>query len=236
LILDLLVGVMRPLIMIYSRNPLFLKAASEVAAQTGFYIETALDAEEAKYRINMYPPHIIYIDYETGKDFYKELEAVKRLELIPVIFIADKINLQAAVKLLNARIGDAVTKPLKAQDVTIRSEVVLGQSTKKFPLFVDTKSIKNCRATIKLSGKLTEISEVGCLINSEARVDSSSLTRLKSKFFVELGFELPYSLLYQKYSGNTGTVNTCGASFIGLGEDDLVKIRGWINKRLTRLK
>jgi DNA-binding NtrC family response regulator len=227
---------MRPLVLIFSRNPLFLKSAAEIAAQTGFYIETALESEEAKYRINMYPPHIIYIDYETGKDFYKELEASKRLEIIPVVFIADKINVQTAVKLLGTRIGDTVTKPLKVQDVIIRTEVVLGQALKKYPLFVDTKNIKNPRATIKLTGKLTEISEVGCTINSDVRVEGPSLTRLKSKFFVELGFELPYCILYHKFSVNPGLTNSCGASFIGLGEDDFVKIRGWINKRLTRLK
>ncbi|MBN1114219.1 MAG: hypothetical protein JXA66_02660 [Oligoflexia bacterium] len=222
---------MRPVVMIYSSDSSFVFSARSRVANCGYYVVTAMSVEEARLRINLYPPHIVLADFSSDKEFVELLWAANRLKNIPVLFSADSEVHAAAQDFVRKKLGGVIPKPMDLKILDTKIRTLINKSRTETPLYIKFEKEKLQKVVFRMEGRITELSEAGFTMESGVKFFETIMVKLRSRFFINVGFDPPFSILLPK---ETSRLGFCDGSFVGLKEEEAMLIRAWLNKRLTR--
>ncbi len=114
----------RPTILVVDDDPDIRAILAAVMASADYNVKEAASGEEALALIRAEEPELILLDFMmpglSGPDVCKRLRASKDTELIPVIMLTARTELQDKVEGLAAGADDYVTKPFQHEELLAR--------------------------------------------------------------------------------------------------------------------
>ncbi len=168
--LDELEPVNRRRILVVDDEPDTITLLKHIFINDGFNVAGALSGKEAIRKINDINPSIIILDLLMPEmDGRQTLEAIRKVNDIPVIVLSAVSQKEEIVNLLQRGVDDYITKPFNTSEVTARVHAVLRRSEKpvvlnvlSFPgvdLIIDlqTYEVTYKSHIIQLTGKMFEV-------------------------------------------------------------------------------
>jgi len=179
--LDDLEPINRRRILVVDDEPDTITLLKHIFISAGFNVAGALSGKEAIKKINDINPSIIILDLLMPEmDGKQTLDAIRKVNDIPVIVLSAVNQKEEIVNLLQNGVDDYITKPFDTAEVTARVHAVLRRAEKpvilnvlSFPsvdLIIDleTYEVTYKGSTIQLTGKMFEV--LALLAKSAPRV------------------------------------------------------------------
>lgn len=168
--LDELEPINRRRILVVDDEPDTITLLKHIFINDGFNVAGALSGKEAIRKINDINPSIIILDLLMPEmDGRQTLDAIRKVNDIPVIVLSAVSQKEEIVNLLQRGVDDYITKPFNTSEVTARVHAVLRRSEKpvvlnvlSFPgvdLIIDlqTYEVTYKGHIIQLTGKMFEV-------------------------------------------------------------------------------
>lgn len=168
--LDELEPVSRRRILVVDDEPDTITLLKHIFINDGFNVAGALSGKEAIKKINDINPSIVILDLLMPEmDGKQTLDAIRKINDIPVIVLSAVNQKEEIVSLLQSGVDDYITKPFNSAEVTARVHAVLRRAEKpmvmnilSFPgvdLIIDleTYEVTYKGSTIQLTGKMFEV-------------------------------------------------------------------------------
>lgn len=168
--LDELEPVNRRRILVVDDEPDTITLLKHIFINDGFNVAGALSGKEAIRKINDINPAIIILDLLMPEmDGKQTLDAIRKVNDIPVIVLSAVNQKEEIVNLLEKGVDDYITKPFNNAEVTARVHAVLRRAEKptvlniiSFPdvdLIIDleTYEVNYKGSVIQLTGKMFEV-------------------------------------------------------------------------------
>ncbi|EKD87744.1 MAG: hypothetical protein ACD_35C00239G0001 [uncultured bacterium] len=168
--LDELEPVNRRRILVVDDEPDTITLLKHIFINDGFNVAGALSGREAIKKINDINPSIVILDLLMPEmDGRQTLDAIRKINDIPVIVLSAVNQKEEIVNLLQHGVDDYITKPFNSAEVTARVHAVLRRAEKpmvmnvlSFPgvdLIIDleTYEVTYKSSTIQLTGKMFEV-------------------------------------------------------------------------------
>jgi DNA-binding response OmpR family regulator len=168
--LDELEPVNRRRILVVDDEPDTITLLKHIFINEGFNVAGALSGKEAIKKLNDINPSIILLDLLMPEmDGKQTLEAIHKINDIPVIVLSALNQKEEIVNLLQKGADDYITKPFNSAEVTARVQAVLRRAEKpmvlnvlSFPgvdLIIDleTYEVTYRGSVIQLTGKMFEV-------------------------------------------------------------------------------
>lgn len=168
--LDELEPVSRRRILVVDDEPDTITLLKHIFINDGFNVAGALSGKEAIKKINDINPSIVILDLLMPEmDGRQTLDAIRKINDIPVIVLSAVNQKEEIVNLLENGVDDYITKPFNSAEVTARVHAVLRRAEKpmvmnilSFPgvdLIIDleTYEVTYRGSTIQLTGKMFEV-------------------------------------------------------------------------------
>ncbi len=168
--LDEIEPVNRRRILVVDDEPDTITLLKHLFINDGFNVAGALSGKEALKKINDINPSIIILDLLMPEmDGKQTLEAIRKVNDIPVIVLSAVNQKEEIINLLEHGVDDYITKPFNGNEVTARVHAVLRRAEKpmvinvlSFPgvdLIIDleTYEVTYKGKTIQLTGKMFEV-------------------------------------------------------------------------------
>ncbi len=168
--LDELEPIARRRILVVDDEPDTITLLKHIFINDGFNVAGALSGKEAIRKINDINPSIIILDLLMPEmDGRQTLDAIRKVNDIPVIVLSAVNQKEEIVNLLQRGVDDYITKPFNSAEVTARVHAVLRRADKpivlnvlSFPsvdLIIDlqTYEVTYKGHVIQLTGKMFEV-------------------------------------------------------------------------------
>jgi len=168
--LDEIEPINRRRILVVDDEPDTITLLKHIFINDGFNVAGALSGKEALKKINDINPSIVILDLLMPEmDGKQTLEAIRKVNDIPVIVLSAVNQKEEIINLLEHGVDDYITKPFNGNEVTARVHAVLRRAEKptvinvlSFPgvdLIIDleTYEVTYRGKTIQLTGKMFEV-------------------------------------------------------------------------------
>jgi len=122
-------------LLLVDADPKTLRMLEVSLRKAGFSVTTALDAVDAKEKIQLSHPDVILSETklpgaESGFELVASLKKSPTTENIPIIFLSSEVSLEQKVKGLELGVEDYLTKPIYLKEVLTRVRVLLEKMEK----------------------------------------------------------------------------------------------------------
>ena len=129
--LDELEPINRQRILVVDDEPDTITLLKHIFINDGFNVAGALSGREAIKKINEINPSIVILDLLMPEmDGRQTLDAIRKINDIPVIVLSAVNQKEEIVNLLQKGVDDYITKPFNSAEVTARVHAVLRRSEK----------------------------------------------------------------------------------------------------------
>lgn len=168
--LDEIEPINRRRILVVDDEPDTITLLKHIFINDGFNVAGALSGKEALKKINDINPSIIILDLLMPEmDGKQTLEAIRKVNDIPVIVLSAVNQKEEIINLLEHGVDDYITKPFNGNEVTARVHAVLRRAEKpmvinvlSFPgvdliIDIETYEVTYKGKTIQLTGKMFEV-------------------------------------------------------------------------------
>ncbi len=176
----------------------------------------------------------------TGFDFVKSVRRLPQFGSIPILMLTRKRHRQDVKKAVEVGVTDYVLKPIDEHLFLDKVELCLKKGMGKRHVFELQISGPIAESGILLNCLILAISETDITLWTQVPISPDQDYSIKTKIFHEINIDFPTLKLLRcelvPAAENRGPGYEIKFAFFGLPEEDLRKIRAWIQKEAIKRK
>ncbi len=176
----------------------------------------------------------------SGYDFVKTVRKFPQFSNLPILMITRKRHRDDVKKAVDAGVTDYILKPVDEPLFLDKVELCIKRGLGKRYVFELPIEAPFEDAGIQLRCKILSLSESGITLGSPIPISENQAFTLKTRLFHDIGIDFPSLRLVQCELIPSHEEREAGYeikfSFLGLAEQDLRKIRTWMQRETIRRK
>lgn len=174
----------------------------------------------------------------SGYDFVQAIRKQPQFANLPILMLTRKRHRQDVKKAVDSGVSDYVLKPIDEHLFLDKIELCLKKGSGKRHVFELPLTGPLSQGTVQLPCEVTSVSEADLTLWTQLPLPAEQEFTLRTKIFHEIGIDVPHMKLIncELISGSPerGTGYEIKFAFIGVAEEDLRKIRAWIQKEAIK--
>ena len=229
-------------VLLVDDDPSVLRLLTHLLRKSGYEVAASQTAREAISLLNRFQFDCILSDAMmpdlTGFDFVRLVRDEARFASMPILMLTRNRTLQDVKRAVDLGVSEYILKPIDTQLLLEKLEYCLAKADRPGGRFFElVLTGGQTSGKIQLSCEVRTISESGLTLATESRIVGKELQNLDLAIFKEIGISPPHlrqtSTLTEELTPGRST-HISHFSFVGLTEDDLKKIRIWMQKESAR--
>ena len=228
------------LILLVDDDQDFLAVASKLLSHMGAEVVTCTSAMEALEQAQKREFDVIITDANmkphTGYELIRSIKAIPSYDLIPIAMITGRREKRDVERAVAIGAQDYIVKPIdperfiqKVQELVTRSENA--RRTARFGE-VPLEEVAKLSAAVVIVG----LSESGLLIDSDHKLLEGTVISIDAELFGEIGCPSPQAKVKSCTPGSVEGTFEIRAAFHGLDDRALLKVRQFVQAKLTNQK
>ncbi|MCC6278288.1 MAG: response regulator transcription factor [Oligoflexia bacterium] len=217
-----------------------LKMVESILTAAGYYVATTTDAMSVVERLEKEHFDLLITDANmpllSGFDLIRTIRMHEKLAHIPITLLTGRREKKDIQMAINSGADEYIVKPI---DPVIFIGKVEGLLKKFSPASKSQFPEGPVRAEAKFDHQveITYVSERGLTLASNFTAPVNSKIKVQSEFFNRIGIEPPTLRIIGTSVDNTNAARTLmSTSFIGLTDNELQKIRQFLNTTFQKAK
>ncbi|MCC7440076.1 MAG: response regulator [Bdellovibrionales bacterium] len=216
-----------------------LKLLTTILTRAEFQVKTAVTPADAIDALGHDFFDLVITDAimptTSGYDFVRTVRQHPLFGQVPILMLTKKRNREDVKKAVEVGVTDYILKPIDEHLLLEKVQQCMKKGGGKRELFELSLIGENHMAQVTSQAQLVSIGEGGLTALLPYKIGGLETVELKARIFDEIGIERPLFrvLSAQPVEGDSKTYET-RFSFMGVPEEDLRKIRAWIQKELIR--
>lgn len=219
----------------------FLRIVSAVLKSTGYSVTTSEDAVDALEKIEKENFDIVLSDANmpgaSGFDLVKFIRNHKRLSHIAIALLTGRRDKKDVQRGLDCGADDYIVKPIDPDLFLSKVQSLLQQRSK-----ADLPELGFAERKIRVDAKfdvhlnVISISEHGLTLLGPLSFAANHKFKMRCSIFETIGIEPPTLRVLQSTSeSDISSLFKTKTSFVGLNDNELQKIRFWVNTHISQV-
>ncbi len=229
-------------VLVVDDEPAILRLVTHLLRKSGYEVASAATAREAlgflrRFEFDCVVTDAIMPDL-TGFDFVKLVREDPKLTVLPILMLTRNRTLQDVKKAVDLGVCEYILKPVDTQILLEKLEYCMAKAERPGGRFFElTLNGGHTDGMIQLRCQVRSIGETAIVLETESRIQDREVVRLDLPLFREIGIDPPHmrriaSIAEERAEGKT--LYQDRYSFVGLSENDLKKIRLWLQRESSR--
>jgi len=229
-------------VLLVDDEPAILRLVTHLLRKSGYEVASAGTAREALGFLRRFEFDCIITDAImpdlTGFDFVKLVREDPKLAALPILMLTRNRTLQDVKKAVDLGVCEYILKPVDTQILLEKLEYCMVKTERPGGRFFELPLIgSHTDGVLQLKCQVRSIGETALVLETESRIQDRELAGLDLPVFREIGIEPPHlrrisSIAQERADGKT--VYQDRYSFMGLSENELKKIRLWLQRESSR--
>ena len=229
-------------VLVVDDEPAILRLVTHLLRKSGYEVAAAHTAGEALGFLRRFEFDCVVTDAVmpdlTGFDFVKLVREDPKLAALPILMLTRNRTLQDVKKAVDLGVCEYILKPVDTQILLEKLEYCLAKTENPGGRFFElTLNGGHSDGSIQLRCQVRSIGETAIVLETESRIQDREVLRLDLPLFREIGIDPPHmrriaSITEDRPEGKT--IYQDRYSFVGLSENDLKKIRIWLQRESSR--
>lgn len=228
-----------PKVLVIDDEPSALKLVRALLTDAAYDVTVCDRPSEGLKLLSQMPVDCVITDAMmpemSGLELVRSIRSQPSLARIPILMLTRKRQREDVTSAIQAGVTDYVLKPVDEQLLLDKIELCLSKGLGRKFVFRHFLNDARPNAGIQLEASIVSISESDMVLHTHCPAHSKLRFRLDSRIFAEIGIRQP-EMAFVSCRPLSSNVDSdfeyeVTYSFVGVPEEDLRKIRGWVRMR-----
>jgi len=225
-------------ILLVDDEPVVLRLVTHLLRKAGYEVASAQSAQDAMGFLRRFHFDCIISDAMmpdlTGFDFVKLVREEPKFARIPILMLTRNRTIQDVKRAVDLGVSEYILKPIDSQLLLEKLEICFAKTDRPTGRFFELSlSGEDAKARIVTRAEARSLGESGITLALDGIIPEKSILQLDIPVFKNIGINPPHMRLVERTGEEPSLYRF---SFVGLAEEDLKKIRVWLQRESTRRK